>query len=88
MRLKMAKIIIDNNEFTLPDGAPIDATCEDAGIPFSCNSGVCGTCQIEIIEGQENLNELNDEEEDLGMDRNNRLSCQCRLLKGTVKITY
>ena len=32
--------------------------------------------------------ELTEEENDLGMDRNNRLSCQCSIKSGTVKITY
>ena len=84
----MAKLIIDDEEHEIADGALIDEVCENAGIPFSCNSGVCGTCQIEVLEGAENLGELNDEENDLGMDRNNRLSCQCTILSGTVKITY
>ena len=84
----MAKLIIDGEEHEIKDGERIDAVCESAGIPFSCNSGVCGTCQIEIVEGRENLGELNEEENTLGMDRNNRLSCQCRILSGTVKITY
>lgn len=84
----MAKLIIDNDEHELEDGSLIAEICENAGIPFSCNSGVCATCQIEILEGEENLNELNDEENDLGMDRKNRLSCQCKILSGTVKVTY
>lgn len=84
----MAKLYIDDVEFEIPDGEKIDDVSENEGIPFSCNSGVCGTCQIEVLEGQENLNELNDEENELGMDRNNRLSCQCRIISGTVKITY
>ena len=84
----MAKLIIDNDEHEIPDGTKIDAICEKAGIPFSCNSGVCGTCQIEVVEGAENLGDLNQEENDLGMDRNNRLSCQCVIKCGVVKITY
>lgn len=84
----MAKLIIDGAEYEIPDGEQIAEVCENAGIPFSCNSGVCGTCQIEIQEGAENLSKINDEEDDLGMDENNRLSCQCRILKGTVKVTY
>lgn len=84
----MAKLIIDDVEYDVKDGARIDEICENAGIPFSCNSGVCGTCQIEILEGAENLGELNQEEEDLGMDENNRLSCQCIIKSGTVKVTY
>ena len=84
----MAKLIIDGVEHEIEDGTCIDEVCENEGIPFSCNSGVCGTCQIEVLEGAENLNELNEEEEDLGMDRNNRLSCQCKIVGGVVKITY
>jgi len=84
----VAKLIIDDEEHDIPDGERIDAICEDAGIPFSCNSGVCGTCQIEILEGADNLGELNDEEKELGMDCNNRLSCQCAIKGGMVKITY
>ena len=84
----MAKLIIDNIEYEVPDGTKIDAICESAGIPFSCNSGVCGTCQIEILEGAENLDELNREETDLAMDRNHRLGCQCAIKYGTVKVTY
>ncbi len=84
----MAKLVIDNEEHNIPDGDRIDSVCEDAGIPFSCNSGVCGTCQIEILEGADNLGELNEEENELGMDRNNRLSCQCMISGGMVKITY
>ena len=84
----MAKLIIDHKEYEIPDGAPLAETCENAGIPFSCNSGVCGTCQIEILEGAENLNELNREEFDLAMDRNHRLSCQCKILNGTVRATF
>lgn len=84
----MAKLIIDGTEHVVDDGHLIDDICENEGVPFSCNSGVCGTCQIEIIEGHDLLNDLNDEERELGMDRNNRLSCQCRIMRGTVKITY
>jgi len=84
----MAKLIIDEKEHDLPDGTRIDSVCEDGGVPFSCNSGVCGTCQIEVLEGADNLGELNEEEIELGMDRHKRLSCQCVIKSGTVKITY
>ncbi|MBI4309481.1 MAG: (2Fe-2S)-binding protein [Candidatus Omnitrophica bacterium] len=84
----MAKLIIDNIEYEVPDGKQIAEACESAGIPFSCNSGVCGTCQIEILEGAENLGELNKEESDLAMDRNHRLGCQCKIISGVVKVTY
>ena len=47
----MAKLYIDNIEYDIPDGQQIAEACETAGIPFSCNSGVCGTCQITVQEG-------------------------------------
>ena len=84
----MAKLIIDNISHEIPDGQSIAEVCEKSGIPFSCNSGVCGTCQIEILEGQENLFPLNQEETDLGMDGRNRLSCQCKIIQGMVKVKY
>lgn len=84
----MAKLIIDGKKFELPDGSRIDEACENIGIPFSCNSGVCGTCQIRVVEGAENLSDLNEEENALGMDKNTRLSCQCSIKSGMVKITY
>jgi len=84
----VAKVIIDSVEYEVKDGKQIAEVCEKAGIPFSCNSGVCGTCQIEVLEGADNLGELNKEELDLGMDRNNRLGCQCVINGGTIKVTY
>ena len=84
----MAKLIIDNITYEVADGEQIAEACESAGIPFSCNSGVCGTCQIDVQEGADNLDELNREERELAMTRTHRLGCQCRILGGTVKVTY
>ncbi len=84
----MAKLFIENVEYDVPDGALIAEACENAGIPFSCNSGVCGTCQIDILEGAENLGELNQEEKELAMDRNHRLGCQCKIISNVVKVTF
>ncbi len=84
----MAKVIIDSIEYEVADGKQMAEACETAGIPFSCNSGVCGTCQIEVLEGADNLGELNREEIELGMDRNHRLGCQCIIKSGIVKVTY
>jgi len=84
----MAKFIIDNIEHELPDGTLLAEISEKSGVPFSCNSGVCGTCQIEILEGAENLGELNQEEKDLAMDRNHRLACQCVIRQGVVKVKF
>ena len=84
----MAKLIIDNIEYELEDGSKIAEVCENAGVPFNCNTGVCGSCQIRVLEGAENLDDLHEEEIDFGLDVNNRLSCLCVIKKGTVKITF
>lgn len=84
----MARIIINNKELEIADNTAILETCEEAGVPFGCQQGQCGTCQIQIEEGEDNLAELTQEEQDMAMDHKNRLACQCIIKSGTVKITY
>lgn len=88
----MAKLIFTHNgeEIDLPDDSPIAEPCEEAGVPFACTEGVCGTCVIEIKEGEENLSEPTQEEKDfLGEGTSNeRLACQCKIKCGQVKISF
>lgn len=87
----MAKLIFQETqeEVELPDGSEIQEACEQAGVPFACTEGICGTCVIEVSEGMENLSPFNMEEEDfLGELGNERLACQCKILKGLVKIKF
>lgn len=87
-----ATLIFENSgdELTLPAGSPLQQPCEEAGVPFACTEGVCGTCVIEVVEGEENLSRQTQEEKDfLGEGcLNERLACQCRILSGKVKIRY
>lgn len=80
----------NNEEIELPDDSPISEACEEAGVPFACTEGVCGTCVIQVISGKENLSAPTREEEDfLGEGTcDERLACQCRIKKGQVKITF
>lgn len=87
----MAKLIFLNTqeEVNLPDGSAIKEACEQAGIPFACSEGVCGSCIIEVAEGMENLSPFTQAEKDfLGEMQNERLACQCKIKKGTVKIKF
>ncbi len=88
----MPKLIFEHNdeEIDLPEDALIAEPCEDAGVPFACTEGVCGTCVIEVVEGQENLSEPTQEEADfLGEGTcDERLACQCRIKNGNVKISF
>ena len=79
-----------DEEIELPDGSPIAEACEEAGVPFACTEGVCGTCVIEVKEGKENLSKPTQEEEDfLGEGTSDeRLACQCRIKSGKVRISF
>lgn len=66
---------------------------EQNNIPIiaDCHTGSCCTDPIEIIEGWENLNEMDVLEEQTlfngGYDiKNHRLACVARLMGGTVKV--
>lgn len=86
----MAKLIFNGEEeVEVEDGDLIKPLCEEAGIPFACEEGVCGTCVVEVEEGMENLSEFTQEELDfLGEQDCERLACQCRINKGTVSVRF
>lgn len=86
----MAKVIIDNNcnSEEIKDGEFIRDVCEGLGVPFGCKQGICGTCMIEVLEGMNNLYEKNDREINMGLEDNQRLTCQCRIKNGLIKIRY
>lgn len=85
----MARLKLNEEHIELKDGAPLKDACEEAGVPFACTEGVCGTCVIEVKKGMENLSEMTEEEKDfLGDTDDERLACQCRIKKGTVEIEF
>lgn len=84
----MPKIILNDEEIEIEAGKNICEAIEEAGVPIGCSNGVCGTCEVEILEGMDNLIPHTEEELDLGMEGTRRLGCQLSLTKGTVKMTY
>lgn len=87
----MGKIIFEDSgdEIEVEPNGPIATACEEAGVPFACTEGVCGTCVIEVKEGMENLSDYTQEEKDfLGDMGCERLACQCKLKQGNVKIKF
>lgn len=87
----MGKLIFEETgeEKEIDPSGSISEACEEAGVPFACTEGVCGTCVIEVTEGMENFSEFTQEEEDfLGEKGCERLACQCRLEKGSAKIKF
>lgn len=89
----MAKLIFQHSheEVELEDGSEIKDACEEAGVPFACTEGVCGTCVIEVAEGMSHLSKPTQEEIDfLGEDgcEHERLACQCMITDAQVKVTF
>lgn len=89
----MAKLQIKNTdeEIELEDDSPIAQCCEEAGVPFACTEGVCGTCIVEVCAGGENLSAPTQAELDFlgesGVKRE-RMACQCKIKSGSVKISF
>ncbi|MCH8068110.1 MAG: 2Fe-2S iron-sulfur cluster binding domain-containing protein [Candidatus Marinimicrobia bacterium] len=86
----MAKVISSksNREVSVENGSEMRDACENLGVKFSCRNGLCGTCMIDILEGEENLSPLTEAEKLLKRDSKNRLACQCKIEKGKVKIDF
>jgi phenol/toluene 2-monooxygenase (NADH) P5/A5 len=82
----MAIIEKDGQQINVEDGHAIKDACEKFDIPFGCTQGYCGTCKISIVEGEANLSELSNEEKMMERDRNHRLACQAKIVKGIVKL--
>ena len=82
----MGKIIFEDKEETVEDSKSIVQACEKLGVTFGCYARICGTCKIEVLEGEENLSGFTDEEENLGIEKPKRLACMCNLKHGNIKI--
>jgi ferredoxin len=73
----------------VPEGGALVDTCDDhaAPVPFSCKSASCGTCRIEIVEGESELLPAADDELDVldlfGDEPSKvRLACQAKMKPG------
>ncbi len=88
----MATIVFCANRFGLekrveaPEGGALLDICDHhfAPIPFSCRSASCGTCQVEVLEGEELLEPQNEEEQELLplLGGKGRLACQACVRPG------
>jgi ferredoxin len=95
----MATLVFAANRFgaekriEVPQGGEIVDICDQyfAPIPFSCRSASCGTCQVEVLEGEELLEPQNDAERELIplLGGKGRLACQARVkpnVEGVIRI--
>ena len=67
---------------------PIKVAAEELGVPFGCKQGICGTCEVEVLEGQDNLEAKNNKEENMRLPKDHRLCCQARIKGGRVVIDW
>ncbi len=77
----------------VPEGGRVVDICDDhprAGIPFSCRGANCGTCRLEVLEGESLCDPPNEDEHDLlgrlGHRPRTRLACQLVIKPGTGRI--
>ena len=86
----MGKLIYVKTKISkdVKDGDKIKNAAEEMGVLFGCEDGICGTCMIDVVSGENNLSELTQPEKDLERDRKQRLACQCKIKKGDVVIDF
>lgn len=86
----MAKLIYKKTgeEKDVEDGGKMKNAAEELGVLFGCEDGICGTCMINVVEGEKNITDLTQAEKDLERDAKNRLACQCKIKKGKVVIDF
>lgn len=83
----MPKLVSDEGEATAEINELLIDAGEEAGLSFGCTNGVCGSCEVEVTSGAENLIPRTQEEEDFLTETNNRLCCQMRFAKdGTTNV--
>jgi ferredoxin len=83
----MGSIEMGGKKVDVKDGDSIISAAEQLGIPFSCKDGVCGSCLMKVLEGEDNLSDPSSQEEAFGLSgKKERLACQCKLKSGDVKI--
>lgn len=95
----MATLVFVANRFgaekriEVPEGGEVVDICDHhfAPIPFSCRSASCGTCQVEVLEGEDLLEPPNEEEADLLplLGGKGRLACQARVrphVQGVIRL--
>ena len=84
----MAIVKTNDNNIEVADGEAIRDAAEELGVFFGCREGLCGTCMIDIVEGEENLSGLTEEEVAMDRDRTHRLACQAKIKEGKVMIKF
>lgn len=81
----MVKIKLNDQEENVPPGAPMREPTEAMGLPYGCETGICGTCEVVVKSGGQHLTPLSPNEKEMGLTEAEpyRLCCQCSLRHDT-----
>jgi ferredoxin len=85
--ISMANLKMGDKTEEVSDGGEIRPAAEKLGVPFSCGDGVCGSCLVQVVAGEDNLSDLTAAEKEFGLkDKKKRLCCQVKIKSGDVEI--
>ena len=88
----MAILKTSTASIELPDKSAVIDAAKRLEVPFGCHEGRCGTCQVEVIAGAENLGPLTEAEQlaaEIGaLEPGQRRMCQASIQNGEVTIRY
>jgi len=88
------RLVNDDLEVEVEPGTTLSLVCfqSEAGLPFGCRAGTCGTCAMSVVEGQENLDPPGFVEADTlevcGEDPGRRLACQVIVRDGDIAVEW
>ena len=89
-----SKIKIEDKEIEVESGKHLSESLDATNSPilFGCRTGICGTCLIKVLDGQENITPpCDDEAEFLEIvaegDKDMRLACKV-VIDGNIHIKY
>lgn len=82
----MATLHINGEIREIPEGTPFYKIAEEMGIIFGCREGICEVCRVKVVKGEEHLNEITQNEKDMGVSRPHRLCCQMIATSGDIHI--
>jgi ferredoxin len=82
----MATLEVNGQQKEVEDNMPLQPAADELGIMFGCRSGMCRTCECEVVEGMENLSPKNERENAHDLPENHRLMCQAEIKSGKVVV--
>lgn len=87
------EVVNTNQIFEIEEDVALSKQLDSSNSPilFGCRTGICGTCLLNVEEGEENCNEKTEDEEEfleiVTDDKSARLGCLVKC-HGNIKVKY